>query len=225
MLGKLAKGAVISAAAAFGWMAASAPASATAIIPNAPTNGEPGLYQIMNNIYGSGNYTQVNEEQSEFWRVGNYDIKFDVRYAADNGAFGFVPAGGTTPTTLMTLSGTGTNVIVNPMTAALTPGQTGDNFTFTYTDTTTGKTWSTDPGKNADGQFHEILFVVNLPNQAPGDFTFVMAWEDGTDFDFQDSIIQFNFSPAHAVPEPATLSVLGMTLLGFSALRFRRKRS
>lgn len=59
-----------------------------------------------------------------------------------------------------------------------------------------------------------------------GDWTFVgmedLLASEGSDFDYNDLIFGFKGIDATSVPEPMTLSLLGVGLLGLAAIRHRR---
>ncbi len=220
MLLKFTRGALIGATAlaAFGW-AAIGPASATMVTP-APVggNGEPGLYTIMNNLYGAGNWTQFDDSLVQTATnngTQTLGVTYTARYAADNSTFG-IWKDGTTFNPLMTV----TNAGAQPSYVLITPSMLSTNPGGIYSpglrDDTTGISYRSNDAKNPDGLPHLIEFqITNMTN------TFVMAWEDelgGGDRDYNDLILQyvvdFNPKPPPAqVPEPITVSLLGASLL------------
>lgn len=115
---------------------------------------------------------------------------------------------------------------------------------FTLRNITTGKTYHSNM-PDGGGAYHAVFAsdysafgLGALPADAASalagltNVTFV-AWEDkdatnGSDFDYNDLVFAFsNTKPTGnpGVPEPLTLSVMGMGLLGIAGLRARRKKS
>jgi hypothetical protein len=202
-------------------------AEAVVITPGA-SSGEPGLYQLMNSLYGAGNWTQWDSGGVSTFSTANRTFyqSYDVRYASDNAEVGFLKDN-TTFFSTMSVTGSGSGAVATPASATITSDMlsTGGNGIASYglKNTTTGQLYSSDWTKNADGLVHLIMFTItNMPN------TFVMAWEDtlgGGDHDYNDMIVQLvQREGSVPVPEPATLSVIGMALIGMAAIRRRRPR-
>lgn len=226
--------AAAAAVAVLGWSAMNGQAHATMITPASSSNGEPGVYQIMNSIYGAGNWMQA--EQEWLWHPAagsSYTASFEVRYAADPGVFGFVPSGGSASTDIMSFDGSGATVLKSSLAAADTAGNGGSTFTWTYTEKATGALFSSDPTKNGDAFDHLIGFYLVDKNgsiaDADGRVTLVLAWEDlfgGGDRDYNDAVIEIVYSPpgvTRKVPEPATAGMLGVALIALGAWRMRRR--
>ncbi|MDR3233329.1 MAG: PEP-CTERM sorting domain-containing protein [Planctomycetaceae bacterium] len=103
-------------------------------------------------------------------------------------------------------------------------------------------TWSSDGENNPDGRTHMITFdVTDLYNAKNGtDFTsvYMMGWEDmpdgnaWTDWDYQDSVyFVTNLEPTddrqhnhYETPEPATLFIFGLGIVGAAVARRYRKK-
>ncbi len=60
--------------------------------------------------------------------------------------------------------------------------------------------------------------MVSWRNKLTGHY--IMAWEDRNDLDYND--IVYEFSGIHPVPEPATMSLLGLGILGLFGLKRKR---
>jgi len=121
-------------------------------------------------------------------------------------------------------------------------GSLSGPLTFTLDDTTTGITYdSMNP--DSFGDYHVDIRTsytyAGVPSLSPAlqaqldalpNVTYV-AWEDhdqsnNSDFDYNDLIFAFsNTAPVHnpGIPEPLTLSLVGMGLLGAFGLRRKKK--
>jgi len=98
--------------------------------------------------------------------------------------------------------------------------------------------WSSNPSDNDDGQVHMIAFdITDLYNEKYGtdnSSVYMFAWEDlhlngkggnPADWDYQDFVvIMTNLHPDNVVPEPATLAVIGLGLVGLGIARRRMKK-
>jgi hypothetical protein len=122
-------------------------------------------------------------------------------------------------------------------------GTQAGSLVFNLRNISTGKTYTSNMA-DSGGAYHAVwstdyttFGLGPLPAAAAAalagltNVTFV-AWEDhdatnGSDFDYNDLVFAFsNTMPSGnpGVPEPLTLSLMGVGLLGLAGLRFRRKR-
>lgn len=187
------------------------PARATMVTPGSNPS-EPSLYQLMNNIYGAGNWVQLDDSSTQTVTNGGQSItlNYDVRYASDTGTFG-VFKDGTSFSPFMNVSGN----TATPTSVQITPSMLSTNiggiYSWGYKNDTTGQLFSGNNAMNADQRAHLIIFAIpNLTN------TFVLAWEDmvGGDYDYNDLLLQESWvlTPT-PVPEPLTISLLGSALI------------
>lgn len=222
---RMAARAVLVTAGLLGAAASMSPAQALIVTPN-PSVGEPSLFQIMNNLYGAGNYVQL--DNSVYQHNGNdgqtMAVTFETRYAAHASTFG-VETDMTTYNPLISLGPSGSS----PTTAIITPelqsSRIGGLWNYAYRDDVTGAMFSSDRTRNADGLDHLIMFrLLNRTNF----YTFVLAWEDmvSGDYDYNDAVFETTWTDARNIPEPASLALFGIGCLGAAAVgRRRRHRS
>lgn len=105
----------------------------------------------------------------------------------------------------------------------------GTGNLFGYYLSNGNKTWYSDMALDQDGKAHVVTYAGDGQNTIAltgGLFTsgeYLQAWEDGSDFDYNDFVVIVE--SVHPVPEPAVLGMFGFGILligGFTALRRRR---
>ena len=91
-----------------------------------------------------------------------------------------------------------------------------------------GYTWSSLISDNPDLVDHLVAYKItglDPTDEANGIFTYLLGFEDLTqgDFDYNDLVVQLDFSAVRSVPEPSTLALVGAGLAVFGFARWRRK--
>jgi len=122
-----------------------------------------------------------------------------------------------------------TNVFGSPGTTSPTV-TFGDGNLFGYYLTNGTTTFYSSLMLNKDGTSHVVTYAGDGTNKValtngwfnPGEY--LMAWEDGTDLDYNDFVVMIE--SVHPVPEPATLGMFGfgVLLIGAAVGLSRRRR-
>jgi len=138
-----------------------------------------------------------------------------------------IPAGQNANNDLSVLAG---KYDVNGRPASFAPVLQGGPFQFAIQQSGGPDLWSSNPANNIDGHVDHMvtwklsnsyLTTNNLDWYIAG---FENAASPGSDRDFNDYVFLFqNVAPDGAVPEPATLGLIGMALIGLGIIRRPRK--
>ena len=205
-------------------------APAATITPVQPSVGEPDLTDVLDQVYGAGNYFRIDDDSDQLWQPGQLSVRALATYAGAWETLGFC-----------TLCDGSDDVFFDQsfsvdglFSVQLTVNSAANLFMasqFTWFDYAqylpfVGKVYS-DPSLNPTGADHMVTYgLFGQPN------TYVLAFEDwlfnsspNSDRDYQDFVFEVTYvqgPPDIQTPEPGAL----LTLFGgLAALAFvRRKR-
>ncbi len=214
-------------------------AMASPVVPNPAPGGEVDLIplhtgdlNIMDTIYGSGNWVQIDPTQSTTWTANDHNATVEARYAGDSGALGSSLNPVTASNYYATTSGLNDGFYNLTNGTVPLPTVLQGPFTWQYENLVTGTVFSSDPSQDPDTTPHMIAFYIT---GGANKGSYVLAWEDltlnqGSDFDYNDAVFQVDYVspnlPGSSIPEPATVivwSLLGG--LGISVGWLRRRRA
>jgi len=184
------------------------------LIATGNISAEPILSDVLNNIYGVGNWEPYSAPD-ELWKYllyGEYKAEAEAQavFSAVYQDFGFFPGevGGSFQSLF---SVTTSGYLGGSPSTTLSEMQTGNIFRFA--DYPTGfPLWSSRVSDNSDGMDHMQTYSITA---GPSAGNYVIAWEDmpkeSSDVDYQDLIVEV--TGVYPVPEPATILLLGLGVL------------
>ena len=166
-----------------------------------------GADDILDDLYGTGNYERIDDLLDEIWWDMDGGCEVTAKYSSDDHWLGYSvdEIGATNPVWLD--PGDGQLDTVGE-TALFDIVPNSDNFVWVLGD---GDTYYSLSALNGGCMDHMVSFrITNLVD------TYAIAWENGGgDIDYQDMV----YEVTNVVPEPATLC-----LFGLGALALLRKR-
>ena len=179
---------------------------------------------IMEYVYGAGEFTRVDDSSDILWAGLNGGATFDAVYAgASQALYTAAPAGSPTSTEILGVPGGNSGA---PSRSSSIVNYTPISQPFLFLDEANGNNAYSDPSLSSGGVDRMVTFAVNGYLATPGNAAtytpfsdatthYVIAFEDGTDFDYNDLVVEV--SGVSPVPEPTTLISGALMMLPFGA--------
>jgi len=181
-----------------------------------PTNPNPGAYggseqgfsDLLDRLYGAGNYQRIDDSLDQLWFDMDGMVEVQAKYAADYHWLGYSLDETTGSPVTWLDDGFGGYLDAEGENANFNIVPNSDAFIWVLGD---GVTYYSVDVLNLDSQDHMVTFAIPTLQD-----TYVIAWDNGGgDHDYQDMVFEIR----NVVPEPATLGILGI-----GALLVRRRR-
>ncbi|HTY88006.1 MAG TPA: hypothetical protein VMB80_11115 [Candidatus Acidoferrum sp.] len=226
-------------------VAATSHASLTTVNDIWGANGAGGEWNLYNSGVGSspgagvmeylyGNFTRVDDASDIQWIGSPGGATFDAIYAGAGQAL-YTAALAGTPISGQILSASGNMGSTPPARSLTTVSYTPVSQPFLFLDQANGNNAYSDPTLSTGGVDRMVTFAVTGYLTSAGNINtwtafsdgtthYVIAFEDGTDFDFNDLVVEV--SGVTPVPEVGTVVAGALLLLplGASTLRILRRK-
>ncbi len=202
----------------------------TDVLPTLPPERD--VTDILDQVYGAGNYLRVDDAQDQLWDPGGITASFLAKYSgADQGLGICIVCDGSDDMAFdQTFSQDGVNLSLMTVSGVSAPNVFGRfQWYIAPRNHPTVIRAQSAPSFNLDGLDHMVTYAILGLSQ-----TYVLAWEDlplytdtSSDRDYNDLLVQITYDPFNfpTVPEPGTVLLLAVGLGALASLHRRAARN
>ena len=183
-------------------------------LPGAPSpgGGSPGAGDILDSLYGS--WTRIDDDVDQVWQDLDGGMKVQAKYTS---VTAFTLGYSLNELTGVGFVNTGLNLVGE--TALINVVPNSDLFIWGASGAGVTK-WSNEALNG--GQDRMVTFRIDtlLGGAAPSQPTYVIGFEDGTDWDYQDLVVEITNCAPVPVPAAVLLGILGLGVAGLKLRKF-----